>query len=102
MLLTLGGGDVQRGVLSTPHAEITSGAFSSKFTLPMICIYYTLLTVQPCIERKNTVATKFQVGGEILARGFIPPPPPNEPLGIPILGLTKFYCISKLFKSCVS
>ena len=66
MLLTLGGGgggDEQRGVLCTPHAwacspwkirpsEIISGAFSSKFTLPMICIYYTLLTTQPCIEKQ--------------------------------------------------
>ena len=83
MLLTLGGGggsDVQRSVQSTPYArggwghappskilkfrpsEIPSGAFSSKFTLPMICIYYTLLTMQQCIGKKKTVATKFQGG----------------------------------------
>ena len=64
-----------------PQEKITSGAFSSKFTRPRICIYYTLLTMQPCIK-KNPVATKFQGGGggEMLARGGqMPPPPPPPP-----------------------
>ena len=81
MLLTLGGQCTKR-----PHArrvwghtppgkfrpsEITSGAFSSKFTLPMICIkfYYTLLTMQPCIEKTNSGNQVSRGGGEILTRG---------------------------------
>ena len=69
MLLTLGGGAMYKEVcfayLMLGHAppgkfrpsEITSGAFSSKFTLSMICIYYTLLTMQPLfffLHRKQT------------------------------------------------
>ena len=65
-------------------SEITFGAFSSKFTLPMICIYYTLLTMQPCIEKNG--GNQVSRGGEILARGDeCPPPPPPPPLNEPLL-----------------
>ena len=84
MLLNLGGGggamykDHGRGVWghAPPGKFFTSGGFSSKFTLPMICIYYTRLTMQPCIEKK-TVATKFQGGARFWQGGDLPPPSPK-------------------------
>ena len=58
------GGMLPQKILKFRPSEITSSAFSSKFTLPMVCSYYTLLTMQPCIKKK------FQGGG-----GRMPPPP---------------------------
>ena len=71
LMLGGSGGMLPGKILKIRPSEITSGAFSSKFTLRMICIYYTLLTMQPCIEKKTS-------GNQVSRGGECPAPRPPK------------------------
>ena len=72
-------------------SEITSGAFSSKFTLPMICIYVNHAAIH---REKKQWQPSFK-GGRDSGKGGAnaPPPPLNEPLLYRLIYMHINYCL---------